>query len=365
MLKDLFKDYRYADAKKVEYLQVDHTTFCNLLCPQCGRVYNGKFDSVLPRKELSLDDYKKIINRDNFPNLKRVFFCGNFGDAIASDTFLPALKYLKTLGLERIDLVTSGSMRDADWWREVAKVLNGKKDLVVFSIDGLEDTNHIYRVNSNWKTIMRNVTAFIETGGRARWDMLVFKHNEHQVEDVRKLAKEMGFIRFSVKRTNRFVEIKDFEELKEKVEKPKEEKNKGSVVKELEKVKETYKDWNEYVDKTSINCKFKAHGDGLFLDFEGKLWPCTWLAGIGYKPLDKRTEQMHKNLVTEYGEYFNCLKSKSLKEVLNNKWFKKELVKSWRDFDHIDKKKSSVCAMNCGEISYTSSSEKNRSFEEL
>ena len=37
------------------------------------------------------------------------------------------------------------------------------------------------------------------------WLFIRFKHNEHQVEDARKLASEMGFFKFELKDTRRFV----------------------------------------------------------------------------------------------------------------------------------------------------------------
>ena len=51
---------------------------------------------------------------------------------------------------------------------------------------------------------MQSAQAFINAGGRAEWDFLVFRHNEHQVESARKLAKEMGFAKFYVRKTGRF-----------------------------------------------------------------------------------------------------------------------------------------------------------------
>ena len=52
---------------------------------------------------------------------------------------------------------------------------------VIFSLDGLEDTNHIYRVGVQFKKVMENTQAFINAGASAHWDMLVFKHNKHHV----------------------------------------------------------------------------------------------------------------------------------------------------------------------------------------
>ena len=51
---------------------------------------------------------------------------------------------------------------------------------------------------------MENAEAFISAGGRARWDFIVFKHNQHQVEEAEKLANKMGFKQFRIRKTARF-----------------------------------------------------------------------------------------------------------------------------------------------------------------
>jgi hypothetical protein len=51
---------------------------------------------------------------------------------------------------------------------------------------------------------MNNASAFINAGGSAHWDMLVFEHNEHQIDDAEILAREMGFSWFRYKISKRF-----------------------------------------------------------------------------------------------------------------------------------------------------------------
>ena len=46
--------------------------------------------------------------------------------------------------------------------------------------------------------IIKNAQAFIDAGGYAVWKMIKFDHNEHQVEDCRALAKNLGFQRFDL-----------------------------------------------------------------------------------------------------------------------------------------------------------------------
>ena len=51
---------------------------------------------------------------------------------------------------------------------------------------------------------MRNVRAFIKAGGDASWDMLVFKHNQDQVDECRQLSKSLGFVNFTFKNSARW-----------------------------------------------------------------------------------------------------------------------------------------------------------------
>ena len=60
----------------------------------------------------------------------------------------------------------------------VGKIAKAKVK-VTFGIDGLQDTNHLYRISTNFDKIIKNAKAFIDAGGFAKWHMLVFEHNEH------------------------------------------------------------------------------------------------------------------------------------------------------------------------------------------
>ena len=95
---------------------------------------------------------------------------------------------------------TNGGARKPEWWAQLAKVVNH----VTFSIDGLGITNAIYRKGVKWKNVTDNVKEFINAGGKAKWDYLVFEHNEHQIELAKQLSRELGFVEFRPKATNRY-----------------------------------------------------------------------------------------------------------------------------------------------------------------
>lgn len=98
---------------------------------------------------------------------------------------------------------TNAGAKKPEWWRELAKTL-GNWSYLKFSFDGLGDTNHLYRQGVNWDIAWENALAFIEAGGKAEWDYLIFEHNEHQVEEARALAEKVGFRKFIPKKTGRF-----------------------------------------------------------------------------------------------------------------------------------------------------------------
>ena len=63
---------------------------------------------------------------------------------------------------------------------------------VKFAVDGLEDTNHLYRRKVNWGKVWANMTAYSQAGGFGIWNFIIFKHNEHQIDQALKKAKELN-----------------------------------------------------------------------------------------------------------------------------------------------------------------------------
>ena len=99
----------------------------------------------------------------------------------------------------RTALTTNGSIGSQQSWEDLAK--NNVE--VRFSIDGLEDTNHIYRQDVQWNKVMDRAKWFIDSGGVAIWKWIAFKHNVHQEEETRALAKTLGFVRFDASNQGR------------------------------------------------------------------------------------------------------------------------------------------------------------------
>ena len=173
----------------MKILHVEASTYCNARCPLCPRsLYGYKVEGVYPEVHLSVQKFKEALER--FPNREYVYFNGHLGDPMMNPNIVKLVELTKC----RTSLTTNGSIGTRESWEALAKL--GIE--VRFSIDGLEDTNHLYRQDVQWDKIMDRVKWFIDAGGHAIWKWIPFDHNKHQEDETRSLAMRLGFKRFDI-----------------------------------------------------------------------------------------------------------------------------------------------------------------------
>ena len=244
--------FRFQNVKIVHF---EPTTNCNAACPQCLRT-RTEFEP----NELSLEDVKLLFTPDVLMQLEKIYMCGNYGDPASARQTLEMYEYFRSVNTNlTLGMNTNGGIRFPDWWTRLAKVMNKPNDYVVFSIDGLEDTNHLYRRNVRWSKVMDNAKAFIDAGGSAHWDMLVFEHNKHQVDEAHKLAKDMGFNWFRAKVSRRF--------------------NRFPV----DGISQPIEFNDTKVLEGHIECSAMKE-NSIFVDASGKVFPCCWQVEGNYQP---------------------------------------------------------------------------------
>ena len=378
--------YKYNELKTV-HLEI--TDNCNAACPMCARNINGGEDNPqLPGTELSLVKCKKIFNPEFIAQLKRMYMCGNYGDPVSAKDTLEVFKYFREHNSQmNLAMYTNGSAKKPEWWKELASVL-GKNSYVVFSLDGLADTNHLYRQNTVWSKIMENAQAFINAGGRARWDFIVFAHNEHQVDEAEELANKMGFEKFQYKKSARFFSnvsgtTKELHQAANRkgmattlLQSPTNEKYRNSALQELSKIasqKETEvkilpstakdaesiwsiqgfnkdpekkKEMEKYWDIAEIKCKV-AEEKSVYVSAEGIVQPCCWTAGQMYVWYWSPKGGQIWNLIDKVGkDNLNAIHH-SLESIVNGPFFQDDIPNSWNKPSCADGKLA-VCAKTCG-----------------
>jgi MoaA/NifB/PqqE/SkfB family radical SAM enzyme len=285
---------------KLGQLHIELSSHCNAACPNCQRFYKGT-DLVRPDLKLNsitLDNFKKYFPKDIICNLEKILFCGTMGDPIMAKDCYEIFKYVHTINPKCFQRVhTNGGIRSEEFWSKMGKLFDHPRMELVWSIDGLEDTNHLYRRNVDWNVLMRNANAFINAGGRANWEWLIFGHNEHQVEQARQLATDIGFKNFSPKRAF------GFDDPKNKLIKPMPVYNKQG---ELE--------YKIYPPKTAEYQN--ANDDSIFQDRDFKsvdLAEYVEAKEIKFFPKIKRkVEEFNNEKHIELGEYSKELSNKTI-----------------------------------------------------
>ena len=321
--------YKYNEIKSVH---LELTERCQAACPMCPRTGNTR----LTNAELSLEDIKSIFNPEFIKQLDHINMCGNFGEPIVAKDCLEIIKYFRECSdTIFITMNTNAGARTPEWWTQLAKVIDNK-GFVIFGIDGLEDTNHIYRVGVKYQNIINAAKAFIAAGGNAKWDFIVFAHNEHQVEEARSLSKEMGFIEFRVKKSYRY--IYDKEKWNSKLAAPK-----NYVNKTAEEFKDLKNDPSFY-DKATIDCKVLKRME-IFVSAEGLVFPCCWTAGQLYSTHIKDfSETQIVSQIIKNVDNINALKY-GLENVMKLPYLD-DIKDSWVK-QSVSEGKLHICALTC------------------
>jgi len=331
--------YNCSDIKAVH---IEITEKCNLSCLMCDRNKNGgEVNQYLKNRELSFRDIHRAFNPSFIKQLDRVYFCGNYGDPILAKDLLQILKYFRSHNSKlKLSLITNGCSHDGTWWSEIAGIVNS----VRFGIDGMNDTHKIYRQNANWYLIINNLKAYINAGGYAIWDYLVFGHNEHQIEEARLLAKTIGVQEFVVKKTGRFfsnIKLKGKDE-HVGLTKPKQNINRNKSLNKEQTIINKYGSMESYLNKTEIDCKVLKTKE-IYLSAEGLVLPCCWLAGQMYKwYLPPESTDIWKLIDKDK----ISIKNNTFDSILHSDLFK-NIKKSWNK-DSLDKGKLKTCSLKCG-----------------
>jgi sulfatase maturation enzyme AslB (radical SAM superfamily) len=189
--------------EEVQILEFEPTSHCNAKCAHCPRFNithhevfksDGTLHPDLTLNHIDVDAVIKNLELHRMPLLKTIVIQGDKGDPCMHPKIDQLVAGLASApSRPHITLTTNGSIRNINWWSKLAQIKNLE---VVFSIDGLADTNHLYRVGLDYATILKNAQAFIAAGGSAIWKMIVFRHNQHQIDEIKTLAKELGFAEF-------------------------------------------------------------------------------------------------------------------------------------------------------------------------
>jgi radical SAM protein with 4Fe4S-binding SPASM domain len=288
-------------------ISFEPTTSCNLRCPECP---SGLRAFTRPTGMLQKDFFRQTIDEIHRELLYLIFYFQ--GEPYLNPDFLDMVQYASQKKIYTATSTNAHYLNDENAKRTVESGL----DRLIISIDGTtQDVYQQYRVGGKldkviagaqhivkWKKELNSKTPFVF------FQFLVVKPNEHQIEEIKALAKQIGVdeVRFKT------AQVYDYET-----------------------------DPNQLIPTISKYSRYKKNAAGSYIP-KNKLANRCW-------------KMQHSNVITWDGLVVPCcfdkdamhqlgnLKNQSFKEVWHNsnyQQFRSELMKGRRNID--------ICA-NCSE----------------
>lgn len=177
-------------------VMIEPTNICNLKCPLCPSG-NGTLKRAKGYMPLSM--FQKVI--DEVKAYSTMIILWNQGEPYLNPEINKMVKYATDAGLFTLTSTNLNADMDAD------EVVKSGIDSMIVSLDGAtQETYNQYRVNGSLDKVLTNVKNIVEAKKRLksstpiiRWQFLVMKHNEHEIEQIKKMAKEYEVDQISFK----------------------------------------------------------------------------------------------------------------------------------------------------------------------
>ena len=337
---------------QITRIQIELSNYCNAYCPQCVRVdylddgFAAKFasETVYPMtinsSHIDVERYKLMFTNDTWHSLRSVHYCGNYDEPTMHPHMIELARHTLKHTRAVVTVSTNGGTRTPQWWQQLGQLSSEHPHRleVMWGIDGLEDTNHIYRKGVEWQRLQKNVQAYHSAGGNSIWQWIEFAHNQHQTQWVRDNYKNQGFNSLKIIETLRKNQP-DRQQLQQTI-----KNNTNLNAKKREKIENLINDTIKLPQKKkitelnqknteipkkipSINCKAcdprSSIQRGIYIDAQGYLTPCCWMGTDYAKREASRTfmqghDPMQHNIY-EYDSIADALKS-SYFQRLQNTW---------------------------------------------
>ena len=271
---------------EITTVHLELTDKCQAQCPMCARNYHGgPTRPFIKNGDMSIEDFKKWFPISFLSQLQNFYSCGNYGDPAFARDCLEIYSYVRECNPDtRLALHTNGGMRNTKWWAKLAKVIGTvSHSTVVFAVDGFKGKHELYRRNTNFDKVIENMKAYIDAGGVARVDSLVFKHNEEDVEELEKFLLELGVYSVNFISTTRFYEMDKFKVVNQNLEteyyiEPTQRKDFIKTPNaELNKLlNEDYR--NRVFESATISPRC-VNESAIYVDPYGNITPCCYIGG--------------------------------------------------------------------------------------
>lgn len=192
-------------------ISFEPTTSCNLRCPECP---SGLRSFTRPTGMLDLQLYRKVLDELSGQLLYLILYFQ--GEPYLHPQFFELVQYARK---KKIYIATSTNahyLTDEN----ARKTVESGLDRLIISIDGTtQETYESYRVGGNLAKVIEGARNIVKWKKELKsstphviFQFLVVKHNQHQIQELKQLAKEIGVDEVGLK-TAQVYEYEDGNEL--------------------------------------------------------------------------------------------------------------------------------------------------------
>jgi radical SAM protein with 4Fe4S-binding SPASM domain len=172
-------------------ISIEPTTACNLRCPECP---SGLRAFSRPVGNLKQDFFRKTIDELHKQLIYLIFYFQ--GEPYINPGFLDMVKYAKDKGIYTITSTNGHFLNDAN----AKKTIESGLDRMIISVDGTtQETYENYRKEGNLESVLQGARNIVKwkkemnsTTPHTIFQFLVVKPNEHQIDEIYKIAEEIG-----------------------------------------------------------------------------------------------------------------------------------------------------------------------------
>lgn len=194
-------------------LMIEPTNACNLHCPSCP---TGSGKSKRPKRMMSFLEFKSIIDQSK-GHVNNITLW-NYGEPFLNRELLDMIQYATSAGMHITTSTNGEFFKTEDFCMEVVK--SGLQNLII-CLDGADqETISKYRKGASFSEIENGIRLIHEAKRTLasktpiiELQFILMKHNAHQRDHMKLIAKELGVDTYSEKTVGISVNDPDFQDL--------------------------------------------------------------------------------------------------------------------------------------------------------
>ncbi|MAB91263.1 MAG: hypothetical protein CMJ90_17690 [Planctomycetes bacterium] len=175
----------------IKAIEIELTSACNARCPICMRTRLIEKGIPVKTEHYTIEDIKQYFGPIDMKD-RRVKFCGVLGDPIACPDLYEISEYFLDKQVKHIEVSTNAGLKTTKFWEEYGELSERSNNRleIHFAIDGVYTND--YRVGVNLDKVWNNVDTYLNAGGFASWQFIIFDYNKDEVPIARTMARDKG-----------------------------------------------------------------------------------------------------------------------------------------------------------------------------